>query len=87
MLEALAEVEGKAVSVMARDIVSKALEKGPTSGEETEVLSEVLALGSLVGELVIEFMVHVYDGDQEKAFTKSKEMFQRARADKTNGGA
>ena len=92
VLEELAKGDGKRPRVWARDQVLKGLDRAPLVDErsevlaEAEVLSQVRALGFLVGELVVELMLHMHGGDTGQAFAKANELFERARGNQKSDG-
>jgi hypothetical protein len=69
--------DGKSPREWARDRVLGALESANVS--PAEVLAEVKAQSGLLGELVVEFMLHIHSGDGDKAYAKARELFERAR--------
>ena len=90
VLEELAKGDAKRPRVWARDQILKGLDQGPRVDEKSEVLGEVLsqvrALGSLVGELVVELMLYMHGGDTGQAFAKANELFERARGNQKSDG-
>ena len=86
VLEAMANVEGKAPSVVAREMISTTLDRGPMDREDSEVLSEVRKVGTLVAEFMTEVMLYIHGGDAEQAFGKVNEIFERARGNQKSDG-
>jgi hypothetical protein len=78
-VELRASAAGKSAREWARDRLLAAVESPATKVSAAEVLAEVKAQSGLLGELVVEFMLHMHAGDPDKAYAKARELFERAR--------
>src|SRR6516164_4674179 len=78
-IEVRAVAEAKSPREWARDVLLTEAESPAKRVTPVELMTALKAQGALLGEFVVEFMVHVHGGDVEKAYTKAKELFERAK--------
>jgi hypothetical protein len=78
-IELHATAEGKSAREWSRDRLLAAVESPATRVSVGDVMAEVKAQSGLLGELVVESMLHMYPEDQDKAYGKARELFERVR--------